>query len=188
MLTWALYELTRNPEYMMRLRDDAYQVFKNHLTPIPLDKNNNSTTTSANSTTSTNSTSNSTSTTPRQKYMLDCKSIDSISIDQLNSGLQFAEACLRESLRRYSNVPSVVRIASEDITIDKYFIKKDSTVVVNIQGVHHNPEYWPNPLKYDPYRFLGGQEIQPFTFLPFIGKEEYIICLLIVNFIYLLSI
>lgn len=82
--------------------------------------------------------------------------------------LKYTESCLRESLRRYSVVPSVVRMTSEDIQIDEYFVPKGSTIVVNIQGVHHNPKYWPDPLKYDPSRFMGGQEIESYTFLPFV--------------------
>jgi beta-ring hydroxylase len=86
------------------------------------------------------------------------------------SKLQFAEASLRESLRLYSVVPSVVRVAAEDIQCGSYFFAKGSTIILNIQGVHHNPEYWPNPHVYDPERFIGdrAKQIQPFTFLPFI--------------------
>lgn len=37
---------------------------------------------------------------------------------------------------------------------------------MNIQGVHHDPHYWPDPLEYKPDRFLS--EVKPFTFIPFI--------------------
>ena len=38
--------------------------------------------------------------------------------------------------------------------------------MVCMQGVHHNAEYWPEPLAYKPERFM--QEVKPYTFLPFI--------------------
>ena len=59
-----------------------------------------------------------------------------------------------------------------------FVIPKGTTIGVNIQAVHHNPEYWPNPMKFDPQRFLPPKEGQvsrhryppaPFTFLPFIA-------------------
>jgi cytochrome P450 len=82
--------------------------------------------------------------------------------------LVFSEACLRESLRLYSVVPSVVRVNSEAVAVGPYYIPHNSTIILNIQGVHHNPQYWPEPLKYNPYRFLGQQDIQSYTFIPFI--------------------
>lgn len=39
------------------------------------------------------------------------------------------------------------------------------------QGVHHRADLWPEPLKYDPTRFLrpdGTDHADPFAFLPFI--------------------
>lgn len=131
MLSWALLELTRNPEYTERLRKEAREVFNGHLTA-------------------------------------DGKKVTSVPPMSALNNLQFAEACLRESLRLYSVVPTVVRMSSEAININDYFIPKGSTVIINIQGVHHNPSFWPDPLRFDPNRFLGGHEIQPYTFLPFI--------------------
>jgi cytochrome P450 len=50
--------------------------------------------------------------------------------------------------------------------LDQYPICKGSTLMVNMQGVHHNPQYWPEPLTYRPDRFLTPPA--PYTFLPFI--------------------
>jgi cytochrome P450 len=81
--------------------------------------------------------------------------------------LVFAECCLRESLRKYSVVPTVVRVSTQDIDLSNdYKVCKGSTLMLCMQGVHHNPEYWPEPFEYRPERFL--QDLQPYTFLPFI--------------------
>eukprot|EP00428_Durinskia_dybowskii_P071154 CAMPEP_0170399000 /NCGR_PEP_ID=MMETSP0117_2-20130122/23724_1 /TAXON_ID=400756 /ORGANISM="Durinskia baltica, Strain CSIRO CS-38" /LENGTH=493 /DNA_ID=CAMNT_0010655639 /DNA_START=27 /DNA_END=1508 /DNA_ORIENTATION=+ len=80
--------------------------------------------------------------------------------------LVYADSCLRESLRKYSVVPTVVRINNADTELGEYKICKGSTLMVNMQGVHHNPQYWPEPMVYRPERFL--QPIAPYTFLPFV--------------------
>jgi len=83
------------------------------------------------------------------------------------SKLVYAECCLRESLRKYSVVPTVVRVAAEDVQVGTdVFIPKGSTIMINMQGVHHNPDVWPEPMKYRPDRFL--EEIKPYSFLPFV--------------------
>ena len=86
--------------------------------------------------------------------------------DILRNELAFSECCLRESLRKYSNVPSVVRVASEDCQVGPHFFRKGTTIMVNIQGVHHDSEYWVDPLRYDPTRFERPYE--KYAFLPFI--------------------
>lgn len=76
----------------------------------------------------------------------------------------------QESLRKYSVVPLVARRTIEDLHLEgRYLIPKGSSVLVNIQAVHHDPKYWPEPTRFDPYRFLGNQIIEPFTFVPFIA-------------------
>lgn len=80
--------------------------------------------------------------------------------------LVYTECCLRESLRKYSVVPTVVRVASEDTNLGPYRIPRGTTIMVNMQGVHHNPSFWPEPYSYDPSRFQ--RDVQPYTFLPFV--------------------
>lgn len=80
--------------------------------------------------------------------------------------LVYADCCLRESLRKYSVVPTVVRVNNQDVELGEHKIPKGNTFMVNIQGVHHNPEFWPEPLAYKPDRFL--KPLAPYTFLPFI--------------------
>jgi cytochrome P450 len=123
------------------------------------------------------------------------------------SQLMLIEACLKESLRKYSVVPIAARRVVQDLYLEKdhtstngatpYYLPKGSTVLINIQAVHLDPALWPNPMIYNPYRFvqeqtihdstsngnsdgtskehttltsaLSWKEIDPYTFLPFIA-------------------
>ena len=40
--------------------------------------------------------------------------------------------------------------------------------MINIQGTHHDPRFWPQPSLYNPDRFLTPDNILPYTFLPFV--------------------
>eukprot|EP00981_Chlorochromonas_danica_P014356 scaffold7822_cov179-Ochromonas_danica.AAC.17 len=80
--------------------------------------------------------------------------------------LFFTECCLREAIRKSSNVPTVVRMAVEDVQVGDYFFPRGTTVMVCMQGVHHNPAVWPDPLNYKPDRFK--EKPKPFTFIPFL--------------------
>lgn len=140
MLTWALLELTQNASYRERVRSEAAAVFeRGHYSKIE---------------------------------KMDGEVTGHLSVfaapprPALDSGLVYTECCLRESLRKYSNVPTVVRLSAEDCQVGPHLIPKGSTIMVNIQGVHHDPEYWPRPLEYQPERFLSP--ITPYTFLPFV--------------------
>lgn len=81
--------------------------------------------------------------------------------------LQFSEACLKESLRKYSVVPVVIRKVVSDLNLGDYLIPKGSTLTINIHAVHQNPEYWPDPMNFSPSRFLE-ESPKPFTFVPFL--------------------
>jgi cytochrome P450 len=43
------------------------------------------------------------------------------------------------------------------------------TLLIAIQAVHRDPNYWPDPMKFDPHRFTDpNNRPAPYTFLPFI--------------------
>lgn len=83
------------------------------------------------------------------------------------TNLVVAEATLKESLRKYSVVPLVVRHCVNPIEMGPYTLTKGTTLIINIQAVHHDPNIWPNPMRFDPHRFIDKRP-EPHTFLPFI--------------------
>ncbi|CAH0397697.1 unnamed protein product [Chilo suppressalis] len=50
-----------------------------------------------------------------------------------------------------------------------YIIRKGEGVLIPVWGIHRNPEFYPDPMKFDPERFSEENKhlIKPFTYLPF---------------------
>ena len=84
--------------------------------------------------------------------------------------LDYSLAALKETLRLYSVVPVVTRVAEEDDDLGGVRIPKGTTVIMSLQGVHQREDLWPDPLVYKPERFTdpGFNENEGFKFLPFI--------------------
>lgn len=89
--------------------------------------------------------------------------------------LTYTEMCIKESLRMYPSVPLISRLASKDIdTFSGYRIPKGTHIHIHIYDMHHNPEIYPDPEKFDPDRFLPENSMNrhPFAFLPFSGGSR----------------
>ena len=55
--------------------------------------------------------------------------------------------------RMFPPVGGIVRDLPVDTEINGVMVDAGTTVVASIYGVHHNPEVWPEPEKFDPERF-----------------------------------
>src|SRR6202167_5487030 len=82
---------------------------------------------------------------------------------------EFAAQVIQEALRLYPPFWMVDRMALSDDRVGDLAIPRGSTVVVFIYGVHHSPQYWPNPESFDPERFSKANEkLHPAcAYLPF---------------------
>jgi len=92
--------------------------------------------------------------------------------------LQYLDMFIKEVLRHYSLVTSILpRISQEDLYVDDVLIPKGSNVTISIRSAHMNPEFWPDPTKFDPLRFSPENSVDrhPYSFIPFsIGKRQCI--------------
>eukprot|EP00055_Hartaetosiga_balthica_P014591 m.80731 g.80731 ORF g.80731 m.80731 type:complete len:553 (+) comp8633_c0_seq1:75-1733(+) len=80
--------------------------------------------------------------------------------------LNYTLNALKETLRLYSLVPVVTRIAVEDDDLCGVKVRAGTGIFIHIGAVHHNPEVWSEPRKFQPERFF--EKFDPCAFLPFI--------------------
>lgn len=85
------------------------------------------------------------------------------------SQLKYLDRVMRETLRMFPSVPIISRELSEEVKFDNYRIPKGSLISIAIILIQRNPSVWPNPMKFDPDRFLpeNSKNRHPYAFVPF---------------------
>jgi cytochrome P450 family 6 len=70
--------------------------------------------------------------------------------------MNYLQRVMNETLRKYPPAGVVFRIAGEDYKVKNtnHVIEKGTTVFIPVYAVHHDPEIYENPSKFDPDRFL----------------------------------
>ena len=87
------------------------------------------------------------------------------------AGLPFLDAVLSETLRLHSPAIRISRLVNTKYELGHTGItlEKGQQVEVPIYGIHHCEEFYPEPFKFNPDRFLPENRhlIKPYTYLPF---------------------
>lgn len=78
----------------------------------------------------------------------------------------YTKAVLSESMRIRPPAGIIMRKVSKDTEIDGYLFKAGSLAIFSIYNIHHHPEFWPQPKRFDPERFLSA-ESRRFSYMPF---------------------
>ncbi|GAA1811356.1 cytochrome P450 [Planosporangium flavigriseum] len=83
-------------------------------------------------------------------------------------------AALMEGMRLYPPAHSTERRATADTEIAGYRIRRGTPVLVSPWVTHRHPEYWPDPERFDPDRFLGDRDRDRprYTYFPFGGGQR----------------
>lgn len=97
---------------------------------------------------------------------------------QTLSKLPYLDAVLSEGLRKYPPALILAREAIEDYFIPeiKLTLKKGQAILIPVYAIHHCSDYFPNPEKYDPSRFMpeNRDNVIPYTYLSFgAGPREF---------------
>ncbi|XP_040998034.1 abscisic acid 8'-hydroxylase 3-like [Juglans microcarpa x Juglans regia] len=83
---------------------------------------------------------------------------------EVNS-MPYTNKVISETLRRATILPWYSRKAAQDFEIGGYSIKKGWSINLDVVSIHHDPEVFPNPQKFDPSRF--DVPLRPFSYLGF---------------------
>ncbi|CAG2109409.1 unnamed protein product [Medioppia subpectinata] len=85
--------------------------------------------------------------------------------------LAYLDAVFSETLRLHSPTLKLLRVAAEDYPLGDtgITIPRGQSVVIPIHAIHHSPEYYPEPNRFLPDRFMPENRrlLTPYTYLPF---------------------
>ncbi|XP_044262034.1 cytochrome P450 9e2-like [Tribolium madens] len=107
-------------------------------------------------------------------YVLD-ENQGKISYNVIQS-MKYLDQVVCESLRLWPPAPQTDRFCNQDFVIEptkpperRFTIEKGVTTIIPIYGIHRDPQYFPNPDKFDPERFSDENKakIVPGTYMPF---------------------
>ncbi|XP_065201759.1 cytochrome P450 4C1-like isoform X2 [Planococcus citri] len=69
------------------------------------------------------------------------------------SRLPYLDQVLKETLRRFPIVPLMFREAEEDTKLRDRVIPTGTIIIISVAAVHFNPNYYPEPWKFNPENF-----------------------------------
>ncbi|XP_021940758.1 cytochrome P450 4C1-like isoform X1 [Zootermopsis nevadensis] len=81
--------------------------------------------------------------------------------------MQYLELCIKETMRMFPVAPLIGRRLTADVQLEDAVVPAGSSVVVCIQHLHMDPEFFPDPHKFIPERFLPDNKRHPFSYVPF---------------------
>ena len=106
------------------------------------------------------------------------KALDGLEMDsteyfeKVNSQIPYLDAFIKETLRVN---PPVIRLQRR-VGVSEYKLagiplEKDIEVQIPTYAVHHCPEFYPDPYRFNPDRFMpeNKHNLVPYTYLPFGG-------------------
>ncbi|XP_012288296.2 uncharacterized protein LOC105704030 [Orussus abietinus] len=90
---------------------------------------------------------------------------------EMVTGLPYLDMVISETLRKYPPLAILDRMAIADYKIpdSNLVIEKGTPIFISLLGLHWDPEYFPNPERFDPERFSeeNKKARKSFTYMPF---------------------
>nr|WCC58066.1 cytochrome P450 [Pharsalia antennata] len=95
---------------------------------------------------------------------------DKITYDAI-AGMKYLAQAVDETLRIWPPVATITRVCTKDYRLQgtDITVEKDTMVLIPALGLHHDPDLWPEPEKFDPDRFSDENKgkIVPGSYMPF---------------------
>jgi cytochrome P450 len=84
--------------------------------------------------------------------------------------LPYTQAVFEETLRLYPPVPMTVRSPEQDTQVGAYDFPKGTLTAISIYNIHQHPDYWKDPQKFSPERFLPENKasLNRVAYIPFL--------------------
>nr|QYA71985.1 cytochrome P450 [Anoplophora glabripennis] len=90
--------------------------------------------------------------------------------------MKYLDMVISETLRKYPINLVIERVCTKSYTIEPVLpgeipvdLKVNDAIWLPVYAIHHDPNYYPNPDRFDPDRFSDENkgDIKPYTYLPF---------------------
>jgi cytochrome P450 len=85
---------------------------------------------------------------------------------------EYLEAVIIETLRLRPPIPVVARVVAKPFRFAGYELPAGTMVAANALALHRREELYPDPLRFDPERWLGVQPVT-YTWIPFGGGVRH---------------
>ncbi|XP_055545136.1 probable cytochrome P450 6a14 [Wyeomyia smithii] len=86
-------------------------------------------------------------------------------------GIEYLNMVVDETLRKYPPVDSLIRTSIKSYQIEDSDLKlpERTVIFIPIHAIHNDPQYYPDPERFDPERFTAENRAKrhPFVYLPF---------------------
>ncbi|KAK9080527.1 hypothetical protein SSX86_000285 [Deinandra increscens subsp. villosa] len=90
-----------------------------------------------------------------QEELVEVVGLDNMVEESHLSKLKYLDATIKETLRMYPVLPFLLpRSPSKSCIVGGYTIPKGCSIFLNTWSIHRDPQYWDNPLEFNPVRFL----------------------------------
>ncbi|XP_054742684.1 probable cytochrome P450 4ac1 [Anastrepha obliqua] len=99
--------------------------------------------------------------------------LPNLSIFDFNK-LEYLDRVIKESLRLYPSVPFIARHCTQQTELNGLILPARAEVNIHIFDIMRDERHFPDPLRFDPDRFLPENSIDrhPFAFVPFSGGSR----------------
>ncbi|XP_015522048.2 uncharacterized protein LOC107225926 [Neodiprion lecontei] len=85
--------------------------------------------------------------------------------------MHYLQKVVSETLRKYPAATILNRECTAEIDLPEtgLHVEKGTAIIIPVYGIHHDPQIYPNPEKFDPERFTEENiaSRHPYTYLPF---------------------